>query len=376
MKILRRIAFFTAVFCAGAACSFVSSAQDTYFYDQLEASGANALFDQLEDEQIELLEELGINKIDLDSLMNISPRKIFDLFFSVVTGQYVTPLNSAVTVGVMIILAAVTSQFLSPDEKNSRIIGSLTVIIISLVAIVPLTECLSRVVASVSLSADFMLSLIPILATLLTVSGNPASALSYNSLCFAAAQFVSALASDFFSPTIKITLALSMVSSLNDSVSFEKIVGLIKKIQIFLLSFVSTVFITMLSLKGMLSGAADGVAVRGIRFLIGNLIPFVGGAVSDAYTSIFGTLKLVKNTVAVFAILAVCLINIPVFIESLCWIIAFSFLSMLSDMFFLNRISSFLSAVSSCLVMLTVLLLMVIIVFVLSIGLVILISNG
>ncbi len=376
MKLYRCLILISFAIFFVAVCSFNSFGYDEFYESQLESSGANGLLDHLDDEQLELLNKLGIDKIDIDTLMDISPRKILDLFFSVLSGQYVTPMKYALTVAVMIVIIAVTSQFLSSNDKMSQVISTLAVAVISLIVIVPLSGCLSRVVSSIKLSSDFMLFLIPVSAALLTVSGNVTAALSYNSLCFACAQFVSAFASDFVSPVIKIVLSLSVVSSLNNGANFERVVSSIKKLIVFITSFTATVFITMLTLKGMLSVAADGVAVRGIRFLIGNLIPFIGGAVSDAYTSIFGTLKLVKNTVAVFAIAAVSVINLPVFVESLCWITAFGFLSMLADMFSLDRISLALRAISSCLVLLTVLLLLIVIVFILSIGLVMLMSSG
>ncbi|MBQ5823728.1 MAG: hypothetical protein IIW48_02855 [Clostridia bacterium] len=375
MKLLKSFLSIFVVTIVFSVCALHSFAQDEYFDNQIESIGANELFDCLDDEQIKMLKELGISEIDINTLVNISPRAIFDLFFEVVTGQYVTPLKTAVTVGITVVCLAVALQFLTNTEKISRMVNVLCVAVIGIIVLMPLSGCLSRVISAIELSSKFMVALIPVLAVLLTIAGNPTAALSYNSLCFVAAQFVAFFSSDFISPMIRVTLSLSIFSGINDELNFEKLVEYIKKIIIFLMSFFSTVFITMLTLKGMLSGAADGVAVRGVRFLIGNLVPFIGGAVSDAYTSIFGTLKLVKNTVAVFAITAVSVINIPVFIECICWILSFSFLSMLSDMLSMNKVSLSIRAISSCLVILTVLLLFVAIVFVLSIGLVMLINS-
>ena len=185
-----------------------------------------------------------------------------------------------------------------------------------------------------------------------------------------------AFSADFIRPLIQTTLSFSIMGGLSDSVNFEKIIQFVKRFTVFLMSFTSTVFITMLSIKGMLSASADTVAVRGVRFMIGNLIPVVGGAVSDAYTSISGTLLLVKNTVAVLGIVVVALLNVPVMVECICWVFSFACVSTVSEMFSQNKAASFIRAVSSCVVMMTVMLLFVVIVFILSVGLVMLMKGG
>ena len=352
------------------------AANNDFFDKQMETTGANELFDNLSDEQKEMLEELGITELSAQAFLSVSPRRIFDLFYQILMNEYQSPLGYTLTVSVMVIAVSVVTQFMSHNDKISRIISVFSLVCISLCVIVPLGECLSRVVSAIRTSADFMLMLIPVLVTVLTVSGNPTAALTYNSLCFFAAQIVVAISADFIRPLIQTTLSLSIMGSLSDSVNFEKIIQFIKRFTVFIMSFTSTVFITMLSIKGMLSASADTVAVRGIRFMIGNLIPVVGGAVSDAYTSISGTLSLVKNTVAVFGIACVAFLNLPVITECICWVFSFACISMVSEMFSQNQTASLIRAVSSCVVMMTVMLLFVVIVFVLSVGLVMLIKGG
>ncbi len=354
----------------------VCAHSDDIYEKQMESSGVNDLFNRLSDEQSEILEELGITEPSFEAFLSVSPRKVFDLFYQILMNEYKSPFAYTVTVSVMVIAVSLVSQFLPQSEKLMRLITAFSVVCVSLCVIVPLGECVSRVVSAISMSADFMLALIPVLATVLTVSGNPAAALSYNSFCFFAAQAVVALSADFIRPFIHTTLALSMISGFGDTVNFEKIVMFIKRITMFLMSFTSTVFITMLSLKGMLSASADTVAVRGIRFMIGNLIPVVGGAISDAYTSISGTLQLVKNTAAVIGIVAVAAINLPVLIECVCWVFSFSCLSMLSEMFSQDKTASLIRSVSSCVVMMTVMLLFIVVVFILSVGLVMLMKGS
>jgi len=377
VKVLKRC-FLLMLIVAGvfAFSVYVFAQSEDIYSKQMESSGANDLIKTLNNEQKELLAELGIDSVDFASLFSVKPRKVFDLIFEVFTANYQSPLKSSLTVAAMIIAVSIASQFITSDDKTNRIIFNFGALSVSLCLVLPLSACIIRVVSAVSLTADFMIALMPVLACILTVSGNPAAALSYNSMCFAAAQVVTQIADGFIKPVIQIILSLSIMSGINDSVKIEKTVSFVKKTVVYILSFVSTVFVTLLSLKGMLANAADSVAVRGIRFLIGNSIPIVGGAVSDAYSSVLGTLLMVKNTVAVFAVAAIAVTNLPVIAECICWILAINLLSALADVFSLNKISSLLTSIASAVTLLAVLLVMVVIVFILSIGLIMLLKGG
>lgn len=375
--IIKKYSFFIFVIITLGLFSFCVSAQNSdYFDEQIKASGAEELIDNLNNEQKNLLEKLGIDDFDYESFLSVSPHKVFDLLFEVITGNYQGALKTSITVAAIIIAISIASQFISNDTKILKIVTAFGVLCVALNIILPLSGCITRVISAIELSSDFMLLLIPVLVALLSVSGNPVLALSYNSLCFAAAQCVTQIAADFIRPLIQITLSLSIMTTFNESMHFEKLISFIKKSAMFLMSAVATIFITLLSVKGMLADSADGVAVRGIRFLIGNIIPVIGGAVSDAYLSIIGTMSIVKNTVAVFAIAVIAVTNLPVLAECICWVLALNLLEVLADMLSLKSISVMLASCASAVSLLGVLLFLITVTFVLSIGLLMVIKGG
>lgn len=77
-------------------------------------------------------------------------------------------------------------------------------------------------------------------------------------------------------------------------------------------------FVGLLSIKGLLAGAADSAVAKGAKFLIGSFVPVVGGAVSDALGSIVSSLSLVRGATGAFGILAVLLIALPVLPSCFC----------------------------------------------------------
>lgn len=346
------------------------------FEEQLEASGAKDLFNVLTRDELELLEKLGLDEINFDSVFSPSLRSVIDLFAQIIRSEYKLPFEALAVAAMCVVALAAVSQVLPDGIRTTKTLGLTAAVITALSVVIPLSSCITRAVSAISLSSGFVTALIPVLAAILTAGGKPALALSYNSLSFAAAQIVSSLGNRVIRPVIQVVMSLSVISSVSQSADISKIVEFAKKTAVFIMSLSATVFVTMLSLKGMLAASADTVAVRGIRFLIGNMIPVVGGAVSDAYQSIVGTLSLVKNTVGVFALAAVALINLPVIAECVIWVFSLNLLALLGDVFSQNSLSSLFRAVSSAVVLLCVTVVLEMLVFLLSVGLVLVIGGS
>ncbi|HBL41479.1 MAG TPA: hypothetical protein DDY98_07945 [Ruminococcaceae bacterium] len=367
---------FTVLLVFAFGFSALAAEKSTDYEEQMESSGAVHLMDALSEESKELLETLGIDSVDFDSLFHVSPKQVLSLFFEVIRNEYHSPFKTALSAASVLLMLAVAQSFLDGETPLSKSVMHIGCVVLALVVVVPMAECLVRLVSAVTAQSNLMLALIPVLAVVITVSGNPTLALSYNTLTFAMAQGTVQLVQGTVQPLIQMMLSLGIVSSFSDSLGLEKAIAFIKKSGIFLMSLVSTVFVTMLVLKGTLASSADTVAVRGIRFIIGRAIPVVGSAVSDAYLSLIGSMNLVKNTAAVFAIVCILLIALPVLTEGLLWSVTVNLLASFSELFGLSKPAELLRNLSGGLTLLNVTLLLASVVAVLSVGLILVIKSS
>ena len=73
-----------------------------------------------------------------------------------------------------------------------------------------------------------------------------------------------------------------------------------------------TVYVALLTLQSLTAGAADSVGTRTVKFVISSAVPVVGGALSEAYSSLSGCLSLVKNAVGIFGIVVMAAAFLPV----------------------------------------------------------------
>jgi stage III sporulation protein AE len=152
--------------------------------------------------------------------------------------------------------------------------------------------------------------------------------------------------------------------------------GAIKKIFLFLISFIGTVFSGIVTLKGVLSEGADNLATRSVRFVVGRSLPVVGGTVSETYSALISSLSLIKSTVGVFGIITVVVIVMPTLIRLIMWSLSIEIVLSLFDVYGLDASKGMLSVIKDALVLLIATIIMVTTIFIVSVGVVITMKGG
>lgn len=346
------------------------AAEESEYYDgQIAASGAEDIFDGLDSKTKESLGELGIGDIDFDSLFDVSFSKIFSFLKKAAEGKLESPLKSLMKLLSVIILISVCDSFMPDDNKMKNVINMAAVLFAVTVIISPLYDAMESAVSSVGVCADFMKSLIPVLVGIVSASGNPSLALSFQSCAFAAAEVISVLGKNYIVPTVGAVTALDLTGALMPSMKLSGITELVKKTVIQVLSFTATLYVSFLGIKGALSNAADTVVSKGIKLVISSAVPIVGGAVSEAYSGIIGSLVLVKSTVGIFGIITVAAITVPSMLQLLFWIFALKLGAAAGEMFSLGGVSSLLKALSCAITLLNVVILFGAVLFIISLAL-------
>jgi len=357
-------------FCLFAAAEPADETQ-RYYDEQLQASGADRLAQSLPEETRALLRNLGIDTVDFQALLNSSPRALLNLLLPLFRGKAAEPLRAALkTVGILLLLAVAESLAPKDGKLNGtvRFIGG-ALLIVSIVS--PLAAVLNAAAAALRLSADFMLLLIPALTAVVAAAGNPLLALNSRTLAFAAAQAIARLADGFLLPLTGLSLAASIAGTLAPEYKLHSLSQTLHKTAAWVLSCAAALFSGFLGLRGVLANAADSMTVRGIKLAMKSAVPIVGGALSEAYASIAGSLSLLKNAIGIFGILALALLNLPVLAELLLWIAAFKAAGLAAQLLALEGLDELLEGFARALVLLAVLVLLAALLMMVCTGLVI-----
>lgn len=303
-----------------------------YYSEQYEASGAQELKEYLGEETEDFLESIGCGEIAPEGLMGLSVQSVFNAVIGLFRENSKEPLKGALTASGAVMLISVCSSFFPNDEKSK---AALNMICGSFLIISVFASALPSVKAAASamkLCAGFEKVLIPVLAGILTASGNPASAVSVQGVAFAAAQCIEALAENFAVPMSCIAGTLGAVGAIVPTVRLSAVGELIRKTSSTVIGSAAAMFSGLLAIKSVIATSADGLAAKGIKLATGTFIPVVGGALAEAYSTISGSLVLLKNTVGIYAIIAFVAMCLPCVINLALWILALKLASMLSDL--------------------------------------------
>ena len=303
--------------------------QDEFLKQQYESSGAGELMNELPRETQEMLRSLGIDEVEFNQLYKVSYSNLFGVLKDVVLGQLDNPLKFVVVmVGILILMSIVQTIVPPDDNKAVDLICSLFFIIAVLGSMMSYS---SQIISAIDASCKFMIAFIPVFTAVLAISGNPAAAISYNTVAMLIAQSASGISNVFLIPLVVMFAALSISASVSPALSMDGLVDMLKKTIIWLLTAVCTFFTGFLSLKDIMVSSADTMAVRSGKALVGALVPIIGNSLSDAYCTILGSMSMLKNAVGAFGILAVGLINIPVLVQAGMWILSISLTSFAAE---------------------------------------------
>lgn len=297
------------------------------------------------------------------------------MFADIARGSFKKPIKDMVIIAGVVVLVGLIKGTAAAENFSEP----LNIVIGCAVAITVFASSagvISQGMSAVETTSDFMLALIPVLAGIITAAGNPTLALTYGSFAMAAAQAAAQTAGNIIMPLCGAFSAFGVSASLSPELKLIKLADMIKKLTIGVLSFIAAAFSAVLGLKSLLAGSADTLASKGIKLALSSAVPIVGGALSDAYSSIIGSVSLLKSTVGVFGVIAVVMIDLPVVLQLTARIILLKLLGVLSSSMGDDTTGEVLDTLSSALTVINAAVIFTAALFIISTGIVISVKAG
>lgn len=296
--------------------------------------GIESLYDSLPDGAREYVEENGISA-DGSGISDITVEGIFkNLWETAVSGMKQPSLMFAALLAVIILTAVLgglgdTAKGASV-EKAFSVVSSLTsTIIISSY----LSGALSGINTAIASASGFMLTYIPVLAGIIAVGGHASTAAVFSSVMMISIQLLTQITANILFPLTSCLIGISAAGGLNGDLKLDKLSDGIKKAVVWGLGLIMTIFIGFLTLQTNITASADSVTLRAARFAVSTGVPFIGGAVSDALSTVKTSIELLKSGVGSFGIVIGCCLLCPVLINALCYRFFLFLAGVLSDIF-------------------------------------------
>ena len=346
---------------------FSVSAEETNIYNQeLEKSGALDLSDSIPPEVEEYLNQLEIDITDYNWTSNLKTENVFSHILEFVKGGFKAPFVALASIVAIIII----SSILLGNKENSVNIACnyAATLSVSGIIIAPIVSAINTAVNAMKGCATFMTAFIPVFAAITATGGKVATAASMSTLLLGAANGVSLLSNFAVIPLISGYLSLSLATSVSPFLNNNVISSAVKKLSLWIMALISTVFLGVLSIQTVVNSAADNLSMRTAKFIIGSAVPVAGGVLSEALGTLTASVSLLKSSVGIYGVVICCLIFLPVLIELLLWRFTLWVANFVSQSFSVAKISGLLESIDTVLSVLIGVILLTAAMFIISLS--------
>lgn len=291
-------------------------------YDALlHASGAEALPQQLPGDVQELLDGLPGEPLQPETYTGLSFSRVAEQLLALLTAQKSAPLQALLALTAVVVLAAMGSglEGMTAEPALRQTYHTVSVLASCGLLLTPFVSLLSTVRQTVESVSVFMLSFVPVYGAILAAGGSAAAAVSYQTTLLAAAELLVQLCRTALLPVLSVSLAMGCTGAVADGFCLESFSAALHKAVLWVLSLLATVFSGVLSVQQMVAAAGDTLGRRAMKFSISSFVPVVGGALSEAYTTVLGCAGLLRSTVGCFGVVATVLTVLPPLVACLAW---------------------------------------------------------
>ena len=361
---MKRILILAAAVVLALSLSCRAAAAQTEVFEEEISRLESSLPDELRQE----MQKLGADSIAELSAEGLAFSEVFDYLTALFSDNAREPLFVMIMLLSVTVFTALAEGYVTSLRYTDmrEIMGVASALFIAAVIAPPIARMAEQAVSVMKGTSEILLAYVPVMAGIMAFSGRAITSAGYYAAVVGVSQMISKLSSGILLPMLNLFLSLSISSGVCGSLNLSKLTEMISKWIKWLLAFAMSVFTAVLGLNTALSATADGASGKAARFALSSLIPLIGSAVSEAYSTIQGSLTLLRSGMGVFVILAVIISFLPLLIKTVLFSLAVQIVRMTGDALGASSSAGILNALSSFLSMFIALLIGSAVVFVIS----------
>ena len=241
---------------------------------------------------------------------NLSFSKICDAAFSLLFKEVKTVLSMCIIIVVIGIICSLIKNLQSAfsSESISEIAFyacyALMIIVLTRTFIISL-DLAKDIITQIS---GFMSKLLPILVVMLGVAGGFTESATMDPIVLGTTIIIPKIYLNIILPLILITFVLQFTNNISTEPKISNLCSLVKSSVLWIQGLILTVYIGLLTVRGITASTIDAVTLKTAKFTIDNFIPIVGKTFSDAIASVAGYSLIIKNAIGSVGLLVLILI--------------------------------------------------------------------
>ncbi|RXI38019.1 stage III sporulation protein AE [Clostridium tetani] len=209
--------------------------------------------------------------------------------------------------------------------------------------------------------SNFMLILIPVLIIILFSVGGVAEAAVMDPAIIVSINVASKIFAKILIPLISMVFVLQFVNNITEEYKIDKLTKLLNQIALWGQGILMTVFIGIMTIRGITSKTLDKVVAKTAKYAVDNFIPVVGKCLSDAVSTVAGYSVLLKDSISALGlIILIVMVSFPtikLLINAFVYKLTAALIEPIGDKRLVNSISSAgdsLILISSCVICVSV----------------------
>ncbi len=242
--------------------------------------------------------------------LSFSPVDILKGIWKLILGEIYSGTKLMAIVLIMSVLSSYLTELKSSFGESSVSLAAFFVCYIvtagtAAAAFYETASCAGEAVYNVSL---FMKIIVPSIVTMLYTSGAIISATTLQPVILLMVEIIVPVVQTIFIPAVMEVAALNILNGISEKFMTDKMVKLLNNGVRWGLTVMLMVFVSLTGLKSLVSGGADGLAIKLSKFATSNLVPLVGGILAESVETVMGCSVVIKNSVGVLGIICLILV--------------------------------------------------------------------
>ncbi|WP_076146800.1 stage III sporulation protein AE [Paenibacillus odorifer] len=212
-----------------------------------------------------------------------------------------------VTIVMISVLSMILETLQTAFERKtvSKVAYTLCYMVVLVIAVNSFNIAIGYAKDAIDRMIDFMMAMIPLLFALLASMGNIVTVSVTHPLIVFMIHTVGAMIHTLVFPLLFFSAVLHLVSALSEKYKLTQLANLLRNIGAGLLGVLLTVFLGVISVRGITSSVTDGVTIRAAKYITGNFVPVIGKMFADATDTVISASLLVKNAIGLSGVIII-----------------------------------------------------------------------
>lgn len=248
--------------------------------------------------------------LDIDVTHGFSLENIYEKITDSVKEKAEQPLQITAKIIGMILLCSVISTIQPPGYRDNIPVAICT-LIIYLILLTPMQQIICMINENLVSVRNFMVSFLPVFAGISVASGEVVTSTVSTGIFLSGMVFAANMCTDIILPSVSIYFALIVSDAVSPYIRLKSIGDFYLKMVRWTMRSIVSVICFLLTVQTAVSQGSDTLAVKTGRFLAGNAIPVIGGALQDAVASVFAGMESIKGFAGAVGMAGVAMIFLP-----------------------------------------------------------------